>query len=68
MFLRRQPRPVKEGDPVGVSKRQQTAAKRARELAIKERRVLKQQKKDEARRAKQEGSAASEPPTDTEAE
>ena len=37
---------------MSTSKRQQSAAKRARELAVKERRELKRQKKDEARRAK----------------
>ena len=56
---------------MSVSKRQQSAAKRAREFAVKERRALKQQKKDEARRAKRDGSTVSEtvsePPTDTEA-
>ncbi len=49
---------------MSVSKRQQSAAKRAREFAVKERRALKQQKKVEARRAKRDGSVASEPPTD----
>jgi hypothetical protein len=39
------------------SKRQQTAAKRAREHAVKERRALKQEKKQATRAAKAAGEA-----------
>ena len=43
------------------SKNQMTAAKKARELAVRERRALKQEKKAAARRAKAEGLT---PPAD----
>jgi hypothetical protein len=49
---------------MSVNKRQQSAAKRARELAIKERRALKQEKKDQARRAKREDAATPQPQGD----
>jgi hypothetical protein len=46
---------------MSASKRQQTMAKLRREQAVKERRVLKQEKKEAARRAKAEGAPGPEP-------
>jgi hypothetical protein len=47
---------------MGANKRQQTMAKIRREQAVRERRALKQEKKEAARRAKAAGNAPSETP------
>jgi hypothetical protein len=49
---------------MSANKRQQTMAKIRREQAVRERRALKQEKKEAARRAKAEGTT----PTDVPAE
>jgi hypothetical protein len=49
---------------MSANKRQQTMAKIRREQAVKERRALKQEKKEAARRAKASGQTPSEAPAD----
>ena len=49
---------------MSANKRQQTMAKIRREQAVRERRVLKQEKKEAARRAKAAGGALADPSGD----
>lgn len=49
---------------MSANKRQQTMAKIRREQAVKERRAMKQEKKEAARRAKAEGTTLSGEPGD----